>query len=140
MAITSERLAASGSESGEQKALFCWTAQSRIPELRWLFAIPNGGLRNPITGARLKAEGVRKGVSDVMLPVRGAVKGWIKTVPGMNPIFYHGLFIEMKKKGGKSTPEQLEFGQFVSRQGYKLVVCYSWIEAKDAILQYLGKI
>src|SRR5258706_15604992 len=32
-----------------------------------LLAIPNGGARDPITGARLKAEGVRAGMPDLQL-------------------------------------------------------------------------
>ena len=50
------------------------------PELKMLYAIPNGGARNAITGALLKAEGVKPGVPDLCLPVaRGK---------------YHGLYIE----------------------------------------------
>lgn len=33
------------------------------------FAIPNGGARSPATGAMLKAEGVRRGVFDLMVCV-----------------------------------------------------------------------
>src|SRR5260221_619127 len=32
-----------------------------------LFAVPNGGARDPITGSRLKAEGVRRGTPDLIL-------------------------------------------------------------------------
>ena len=53
-----------------QAGLFKWfkLASARHPELALLFAIPNGGARDPITGAMLKAEGVKRGVPDLFLP------------------------------------------------------------------------
>jgi hypothetical protein len=83
------------SEHAEQAALFRWAefARSRLPELALLHAIPNGGHRHKATAARLKAEGVKRGVPDVCLPVpRGGA---------------HGLYIELKTERGKPTPEQL---------------------------------
>jgi hypothetical protein len=52
------------SEHVEQCHVFMWAATEivRHPELEFMFAIPNGGKRNIITAARLKAEGVRAGV------------------------------------------------------------------------------
>ncbi len=110
-----------------------------VPELKWIHHIPNGGSRGndvrsqQIRGARLKAEGVRSGVSDICLPVkRGNCSG---------------LYIEMKKpslkpkrptsKGGCSD-EQIEFGAFVQSQGFGFVVCYTWLEARDVIIAYLN--
>ena len=110
-----------------------------VPELKWIHHIPNGGSRGndvrsqQIRGARLKAEGVRSGVSDICLPVkRGNCSG---------------LYIEMKKpslkpkrptsKGGCSD-EQIEFGAFVQLQGFGFVVCYTWLEARDVIIAYLN--
>lgn len=71
-----------------QAALFKWSrlASSRYPGLRLMFAIPNGGARDAITGAMLKAEGVKPGVPDIFLPV--PVNG------------FHGLFVEMKTLSG----------------------------------------
>ena len=65
--ITPEQLAANPSEHSQQAALFCWAAQhvGSIPELALLFAIPNGGKRDKITGARMRAEGVKPGVPDI---------------------------------------------------------------------------
>lgn len=113
------------SEHDEQKALFQWAKwnEGRYPELKWLFAIPNGGYRHIATAVRLKASGVKKGVFDIMLPVaRGG---------------YHGLFIEMKVDKNKLTESQAEFQQFLIKQNYKASVCYSMEEAKDAIMRYL---
>lgn len=134
--ITPEQLAASNSESGSQKALFCWAASSGIAELKWLFAVPNGFYGSASQKGKMKAEGLRNGVWDICLPVWSNVGNKGK----------FGLFIEMKteqyrnRKNGGLSDEQLEFQQFVTGQGYKCVVCYSWLEARDTILQYLGKV
>jgi hypothetical protein len=128
--ITPEQLAASGTEHGHQAAFFCWAAQSGIPELEYMFAIPNGGLRNAATAGRLKAEGVKAGVPDIFLPVRmpGEAIGWAC-----------GLFIEMKVGRNKLSDEQKDYIAFLTDQGYKCEVCYSWETARDAALRYLGK-
>ncbi len=99
MIITPEQLAASGTEMGQQIALFAWAAQHSliIPELKLLFSIPNGGLRDKITASRLKAAGVRAGVPDIFWPVA------INDEWGH---FYHGLFIEMKTATNKTTEPQ----------------------------------
>ena len=117
--------AAKGTEHAHQVALMMWAA-SRLPihpELRWLYAVPNGGDRNPIVAARLKAEGVKSGVSDLCLPV--ARRG------------YHGFYIEMKKPGGKESANQIEFGQFLLSQNYLYCMCDHWEVARDRIEWYL---
>ena len=133
MAVTPEQLAKSGTEHGHQAALMCWCAQSGIPESKWLFAIPNGFYATPAQKAKMKAEGLRSGVSDILLPV--TKRHYIDD----QKIITCGLFIEMKSVKGKISYEQAEFGRFVTSQGYQFVVCYSWIEARDEILRYLGK-
>lgn len=121
-----EDLVKSGSESSEQQALFCWAAlaATEYPALSRLFAIPNGGFRFKREAARLKAEGVRAGVPDVLLPL---------------PKFkWAGLFIEMKKKRvGRVQDNQSEWIAYLNSAGYLAVVCYGWEEARDTILTYL---
>lgn len=128
--ITPEQIAANGSEHSHQAALFCWSASSGIPELKWLFAIPNGGLRDSRTAGKLKAEGVKAGVWDIFLPVRRIDAGII---------VWSGLWIEMKVRLNKLKVDQARFGEYVMSQGYKTAVCYSWQEARNCILEYLGK-
>jgi hypothetical protein len=123
--ITPEYLAKSGSEHGEQTALFCWCRLNvgKYPELGLLFAIPNGGSRGKAEAGRLKAEGVRSGVSDLMLPVaRGG---------------YHGAFVEMKRPGQKASNAQLEWGRLVTDQGYAFIVCDNWSKAAQFLTDYL---
>lgn len=113
-------------ESQEQQALFQWAAlhTGRYPELALMYHIPNEGLRNPRTGARMKAEGMKPGVPDVCLPVaRGG---------------FHGLYIEMKRtKGGRVEPGQREWLGALNGQGYAAVVCLGWEKAAQMIEAYL---
>ncbi len=114
------------SEHDEQAALFKWATlhTGRYPELALLFAIPNGGKRDPATAVRLQAEGVKPGVPDVCLPV--ARQGW------------HGLFIELKYGRNKPEPRQLEWLERLTEQGYLAIVCWGWQEAVEAVKEYLG--
>jgi len=113
------------SESQEQQALFQWAAiaERQHPELRLLHAIPNSGKRHIVTAVRMKAEGQKAGVSDIFLPV--ARKG------------FHGLYIELKVKGGRLTEKQKEWIQLTILQGYMSIVCVGWEDAKMEIEGYL---
>ena len=113
-------------EHDEQVSLFQWAAHmsGKYPELRLMYAIPNGGLRNTVVARKLKAEGVKAGVPDIFLP---AARGG-----------YHGLYIEMKRaKGGTESAEQKDFRELMISEGYKAVVCRGWVKAKDEIESYL---
>lgn len=77
-----------------------------------LFAVPNGGRRDGVTGARLKADGVLAGVADLILLVPNAG--------------YHALLIEMKTPKGRQSDSQRAWQQEVCAEGeYKYVVCRS---------------
>lgn len=137
--ITPEYCARSGTEHGEQMAVFCWASKQmqRFPVLRWMYAIPNGGGRSAAQGAMLKAEGVKGGVADICLPVP-CLSG--TTNEYGQHLQYAGLYIEMKKATGIVSdvkPEQLAFAAFVVGQGYMWEVCYGWVEAVTAIQSYL---
>ena len=115
-------------EHAEQVALVTWAKfeSGRVPELALLFAIPNGGHRNKATAGKLKAEGVKAGVPDLCLPVaRG---------------HYHGLYIELKAKGGRATPDQRDWLIELGKQGYYTALCFGWEFAKETIEKYLGVI
>jgi hypothetical protein len=121
-----------GSEHGHQTALFVWASQNfkQYPDLRMMFAIPNGGERNKAVAANLKAEGVKRSVPDIFLPVsRGA---------------WHGLFIEMKrpasqgKAEGRVDPEQAEYIEALRARGYGACVCVGFEQARDTLLAYLN--
>ena len=112
-------------EEAEQAALFEWAAYKtgQWPELALMFHIPNGGLRNKATAARLKATGVKAGVPDIFLPVtRGQ---------------YAGLFVEMKYGKNKPSPDQQRYMDMLERQGYAVTVCYGCEQAIETITAYL---
>lgn len=115
-------------ESEEQQALFRWAewASGQYPELKLLYHIPNEGKRSKGTGGRMRAEGLKKGVPDLCLPVpRGK---------------YHGLYIEMKRvEGGKLSDDQKEWIFNLSRQGYCAERCDGWQKAAELIVAYLNQ-
>ena len=89
-----------------------------------LFAIPNGGARDKVTGGKLKAEGVRAGVPDLFLAVPSGM--------------FAGLFLELKVKPNRPRTNQMEWMQRLRQRGYKVVVCYDTVQSViDAIESYL---
>jgi hypothetical protein len=88
-----------------------------------MFAIPNGGTRNLVEAGFMKAAGVRAGVPDIFLPVAR----WGK----------HGLWIELKVGNNKPRKNQNEWLEMLAHLGYAAIVAYSWMEAKNYIIQYL---
>ena len=126
-----EKYALSGTEDAAQIALFMWaaTVRDKYPELKWMFAIPNGGSRHKAEAGKLRAMGVRAGVPDLCLPVRRGRFG--------------GLYIEMKrpktngKRAGFVKPEQSLWLEFLKSQGYGAISCRGWEHARDTIIEYL---
>lgn len=111
-------------EHQHQVALFNWAAYDKRPELKLLYAVPNGGHRHKAVAGKLKAEGLKAGVPDIVLPVaRGG---------------YHALYIELKVGKNKPTPEQAEWLKRLYQAGNKATVCYGWDSAKETIERYLA--
>ena len=114
-------------EHQEQCAVISWWALAHrnyaLPQFA-LFAVPNGGARDVITGARLKAEGVRRGTPDLILaaPRSG----------------FHGLFLELKVGSNQPSPEQKEFIAHLEASGYSAAVYWSSEDAIKAIEAYLS--
>lgn len=152
--MTPAQLAKSNSEHGQQRALFAWAnmaarfgfeaawddrsyaiqghaqslAANPCPALLRLFAIPNGGQRDKITAGKLKAEGVKRGVPDIMLPApRGR---------------FAGLFVEMKRPkatgqaAGATSEDQDSWIGYLRSAGYAVSVCFDWIAAAKEIQSY----
>lgn len=84
-----------------------------------IIAIPNGGWRDIRTAARLKAEGVCRGVPDIFIPA------W-------------GLWIEMKKqKGGAVSEAQKDWLEYLDEIGYGAVVCRGAEDAMNTACSWL---
>ena len=99
-------------------------AETQWPELRFLFHTPNGGHRARLTAAKLKAEGVRPGVPDYLLPVQRGE--------------HVGLAIELKTAKGRTSPEQREWLAHLTQEGWMATVARGWEQAWDVTRDYLA--
>lgn len=106
------------SEHLEQVRFVAWFRKT-YPQ-HWIFAIPNGGDRHRITAAKLKAEGVSRGVPDLF-------------IPSMR------LWIEMKRqKGGSLSSEQKAWRDYLLDQGYSWVLGQGFEDAKRQVMEIPG--
>ena len=90
------------SEHDEQVAVIQWCdAQTSGPwsDARYVFAVPNGSNKNIVAAVRMKAEGLRPGVPDLILPIP-------KMNSGRDLSFCGALFIEMKRREGFKVPDE----------------------------------
>jgi len=114
-------------EHQEQKRFFDWTGKpntlAKWPELILFHAIPNGGDRDIRVAVKLRAEGVKSGVPDMMLPVASGG--------------FHGLYIELKVKGNKPSENQTWWHGQLAAQGFAVFVCYSYPEARAVTERYM---
>ena len=114
-------------EGAQQKLLFQWLKWAHPRAYELAFHVPNGGKRNAITAAKLKAEGVKAGVPDIMI-----------ALPNRE---FAGLFIEFKAAKPHSAAvsvHQKAWLQNLNTAGYLAVVCRGMDEAKTAIDGYLA--
>lgn len=128
------------SEHDEQAKVISWFSEyclERGMNDRLLFCIPNGA---HLAGSaklrgfkmfKLKSEGLRVGVPDLMLAI-------VRDDIGIH-LQFAGLFIEMKRIGGdKPTQAQQEYHALLQAQGYRVLTCFGADEAIGAITEYLG--
>lgn len=94
----------------------------KIPD-KLLYAVPNGGKRQAFEATRLKKQGVKSGVADVILQIPHNGFGC--------------LCIEFKTATGKQSDEQIAFEKETTAAGNKYVICRTAIEAIEVIKEYL---
>lgn len=92
---------------------------------RLIYAVPNGGFRNPKEAIRFQAEGVKSGIPDVNVDIPNEV--------------YHGMRIEFKKPGGTLSDTQVDIHALLDAQGYYVVTCYTVEEAINELENYLNE-
>ena len=80
--------------------------------------VPNGGQRHPAVAKKLKAEGVKAGVPDVLVfeECRGGY---------MDRTFCDGLALELKVGRNKPTAAQVEWHERLRKNGWRVEVCYT---------------
>ena len=105
----------------EEQCLFVQWMELQFPSVRF-FAIPNGGYRAKLIAVKLKREGVRAGVPDVYVP---AWKLWIEFKP---------------EKGGKVTPVQKEWKEYLEGIGDTHFVARGFNDAKQKVIQFLDSL
>lgn len=111
-------------ESRIQQSCVRWFRLQYQRLAKLLFAVPNGGAHEAVTGRILKAEGVLAGVADLLLlyPCRG----------------YHGLCIEMKTATGRQSDSQKEWQEAVTAAGYAYAVARSLEKFRTLIEEYIN--
>lgn len=132
-------------EEKEQSALISWFRVMYPKYKNLLIHIPNGQNVGARAGARLKSLGLTKGAPDLALfvPRDKEVEMTVKGVNGTRTIVetttLYGLFIEMKAKKGRVTPEQQQMHLELSAQGYQVSVCYGWDDGRKVIENYMNE-
>lgn len=133
--ITPEQIAAAGSETAHQSAVFVWAGLNRkkYPMLEWLHAIPNANSHKQVR------EGVKGGVPDMCLPFPVWEHAHLNPIPKR----ITGLYIELKipkrrneKNGGRSD-DQIKWIDYLNSVGYYATTAYGWDEAVKVIIDYL---
>ena len=105
-----------------------------LDHLGWLWCHPpNGGARNAVTGARLKREGVKPGVPDVLI-----FEDWedYETKVGPAKDWWaqgHGVAIELKHGKGRVSPKQREWLEGLEARGWLVRECRTLDEVLAAI-------
>jgi hypothetical protein len=136
-----------GTEHGHQVAIFVWANMAKwrgfeaawspeaytarlpmptamaVPALNLLVAIPNGSQRDSVTGALLKAEGVKAGYPDIAL-----------NVPCGR---YAGLFIELKVGNNVASDKQIAWSERLNAFNNKSVIVWGWEDACRTIEAYV---
>lgn len=109
----------SNEEAKIQRAVFDHI-RSRAADGVFAFHVPNGGRRNLINGANLKAMGMTAGVPDVIAVHKGQT-----------------FAIELKAKAGRPSEKQLETIARLNDAGAFTAICYS-LDAALRVLEAWG--
>jgi hypothetical protein len=151
--MTPEDCCKSGTEFGEQSALFAWAnskeTRQRFPHFfnaetkRCKMYSTNQNFMDAVKGARAKQIGIQSGVADIFIPLpRHGVAGlYIElkidpTHPQNQRTGAKGTAIA--PKAGKVSDEQAAFGRQVIADGYGWAVAEGWKAAAAIVSQYLA--
>ena len=125
--ISKAKRAAPVDREGQEQAALMTEIKMRYSDVyRLLFHVPNGGHRHKLVAIKLKEQGVKPGVPDLVLPMaRGG---------------YFGLYIEFKAAPPNDAPVSLTqhgFIQALNAQGYLAVVCRGHSDVLEILRAYL---
>jgi len=113
------------SEEDEQRSVAQYLDMRK--DLLWCH-VPNGGARNIVVGRKLKAQGVKPGVPDILIfnpPNNG----------------YVGTAIELKRRDGGSLQEsQIKWLKRLGDYGWDTNICHGSGQAIELIERLYGRI
>jgi len=113
-------------EGLEQAALIKELELSLPAVAALIYHVPNGGHRHKLVAIKLKGQGVKAGVPDLVLPMaRGG---------------YFGLYLEFKATAPNDaavSASQHAWIRRLSEQGYLAIVCRGHFDAMEQIRAYL---
>ena len=112
---------------GQEQAALMSEILIRYPDAhRLMYHVPNGGHRHKLVAIKLKEQGVKAGVPDLVLPMaRGG---------------YFGLYIEFKATPPNDAPvstTQHAWIRSLNEQGYLAIICRGHFDAIEQIRAYL---
>ncbi|MGR3991452.1 VRR-NUC domain-containing protein [Pseudomonas sp. 1121_17] len=111
---------------GQEQAALMREIELRYPEVfELIYHVPNGGHRVKAVAAKLKAQGVKAGIPDLVLPMaRGG---------------YFGLYIEFKAtvEPAPVSTSQKDCLRRLNAQGYLAIVCRGHFDAMEQLRAYL---
>ncbi|MGA3682617.1 VRR-NUC domain-containing protein [Pseudomonas graminis] len=112
---------------GLEQAALIKELELRLPAVAALiYHVPNGGHRHKLVAIKLKGQGVKAGVPDLVLPMaRGG---------------YFGLYLEFKATAPNDAAVSASQHAWIRRlndQGYLAIVCRGHFDAMEQIRAYL---
>ncbi|MBN3966294.1 VRR-NUC domain-containing protein [Pseudomonas gregormendelii] len=111
---------------GQEQAALLSEIELRYPQVfELIYHVPNGGHRHKLVAMKLKQQGVKAGIPDLVLPMaRGG---------------FFGLYIEFKATVDPAavSPSQAGCIRRLNDQGYLAVVCRGHFDAMEQIRAYL---
>jgi hypothetical protein len=112
---------------GMEQAALMKELTLRLPKVAALiYHVPNGGQRHKLVAIKLKEQGVKAGVPDLVLPMaRGG---------------YFGLYLEFKATAPNDaavSASQHAWIRQLNEQGYLAIVCRGHFDAMEQIRAYL---
>lgn len=116
-------------EAWEQERVFDWIRgnEDQYPKLQLAYSTLNGVKLSPGLSVKMKRQGNKRGVPDIVLPARSGSGE------------YSGLYLELKRiKGGKVSKEQKEYISRLREENYCAEVVKGHKEAIARIKRYLA--
>lgn len=101
---------------------WAWLQAPSLIALATLFAVPNGARTAISVAGRLKREGMRAGIPDLVLPVPAGG--------------YAGLLVEMKTATGATSADQRAWHKALEALGHKVVISRSIDHACQVLREY----